>query len=383
MSDSMFNEEQQMLADSARRYVERGYGAAELQASIAHPAGCLPEKWKEFGELGWLGIALPEADGGFGGSLSDVCIVSEELGRGVVNEPFVASGIAANMLLAEFAAEDAKEKWLPGLIDGSRRAVLAFLPTDNAYRVPCADVRARTVEGGFALSGMTSLALGLAGADAYVVLARIDDGPKTGLFLLDAGLPGLMVLPCALYDGQGAGRLRLEDVPLAHSMDVQAEPVMLKRLARYIDGAIIAHCAQTVGIMQRAFEISLDYLKTRQQFGKPISANQVVQHRLVDLFVEIEEARALSRAAAGVFDGCRGEDDGARRKYAAAAKACVAQVAKHCWKESVQLHGAIGMTQEYVVGQYVKRLAAAATLYGTEEAQLETVADLTFDVVLA
>ncbi|MFC6283471.1 MULTISPECIES: acyl-CoA dehydrogenase family protein [Polaromonas] len=383
MSDSMFNEEQQMLADSARRYVERGYGAAELQASIAHPAGCLPEKWKEFGELGWLGIVLPEADGGFGGSFSDVCIVSEELGRGVVNEPFVASGIAANMLLAELAVEDVKAKWLPGLIDGSRRAVLAFLPTGNAYRIPCADVRARTVEGGFILGGETSLALGLAGADGYMVLARMDDGPKMGLFLLDAGLPGLTVRPCALYDGQGAGRLRLEDVPVAHALDVQAEPAMLERLARYIDGTIIAHCAQTVGTMQRAFEITLDYLKTRQQFGKPISANQVVQHRLVDLFVEIEEARALSRAAAGIFDECRGEDNGARRKYAAAAKACVAQVAKHCWKEAVQLHGAIGMTQEYVVGQYVKRLAAAATLYGTEEAQLETVADLTFDTVRA
>lgn len=383
MSDSMFNEEQQMLADSARRYVERGYGASELQASITHPSGCLPQKWKEFGELGWLGIVLPEADGGFGGSFSDVCIVSEELGRGVVNEPFVASGIAANMLLAELAAEDVKAKWLPGLIDGSRRAVLAFLPTGNAYRIPCADVRARTVEGGFVLGGETSLALGLAGADGCVVLARIDDGPKMGLFLLDAGLPGLTVRPCALYDGQGAGRLRLADVPVAHALDVQAEPAMLERLARYLDGAVIAHCAQTVGTMQRAFEITLDYLKTRQQFGKPISANQVVQHRLVDLFVEIEEARALSRAAAGIFDECRGEDNGARRKYAAAAKACVAQVAKHCWKESVQLHGAIGMTQEYVVGQYVKRLAAAATLYGTEEAQLETVADLTFDTVRA
>ncbi len=383
MSDSMFNEEQQMLADSARRYVERGYGAAELQASIAHPAGCLPQKWKEFGELGWLGIALPEADGGFGGSFFDVCIVAEELGRGVVNEPFVASGIAANMLLAELAAEDVKEKWLPDLVDGSRRAALAFLPLDNAYDIPCAEVRARTVAGGFVLSGETLPALGLAGADSYVVLACIDAGPTMGLFLVDAGLPGLTVQPCSLYDGQGAGRLRLEDVPLGHALDVQAEPVMLKRLDRCIDGTVIAHCAQTVGTMQRAFEITLDYLKTRQQFGKPISANQVVQHRLVDLFVEIEEARALSRAAAGVFDECAGDDGGTRRKYAAAVKACVAQVAKHCWKEAVQLHGAIGMTQEYVVGQYVKRLAAAATLYGTEETQLEKVADLTLDAVPA
>jgi alkylation response protein AidB-like acyl-CoA dehydrogenase len=381
MSDSMFNQEQQMLADSARRYVERGYGAAELQASIAHPAGCLPEKWKEFGDLGWLGITLPEADGGFGGTFFDVCIVSEELGRGVVNEPFVASGIAANMLLAELAADGVKEKWLPGLIEGSRRAVLAFLPTGNAYRISCADVQARAVEGRFVLSGATSLALGLAGADVYVVLARIDDGPKMGLFLVDAGLTGLTVLPCALYDGQGAGRLRLENIPVVDALDVQDEPLMLERLDRYIDGAVIAHCAQTVGTMQRAFEITLEYLKTRQQFGRPISANQVVQHRLVDLFVEIEEARALSRAAAAVLDACHGEDDGTRRKYAAAAKACVAQTAKHCWKEAVQLHGAIGMTQEYVVGQYVKRLAAAANLFGTQEAQLETVADLTFDAI--
>ena len=381
MNDSMFSQEQQMLADSARRYVERGYGAVALQASIAHPAGCLPEKWKEFGDLGWLGIALPEPDGGLGGSFFDACIVSEALGHGVVNEPFVVSAIAANMLLAELATGIVKEKWLPSLIDGSRRAVLAFLPTGNAYRIPCADVRARAVEGGFVLSGATSLALGLAGADVYVVLARIDDGPKLGVFLIDAGSLGLTVLPCALYDGQGAGRLRLQDVPVGDALDVQDEPLMLERLSRCIDGTVIAHCAQTVGTMQHAFEITVDYLKTRQQFGRPISANQVVQHRLVDLFVEIEEARALSRMAAAVFDEYHGEDGGIRRKYAAAAKACVARTAKHCWKEAVQLHGAIGMTQEYVLGQYVKRLAAAGTLYGTEDVQLETVADLTFDAM--
>lgn len=382
MTELFFNQDQQMLADSARRYVERGYGPAELEASLVHPSGCLPQKWLEFGELGWLGVALPEADGGLGGSLRDVCIVAEELGRGAINEPFVASGVAASVLLAEIASEAVKQAWLPGLTDGSRRLALACLPLDNIAALPGIEARALSGEHGFVLSGETSLVLGAAGADGYIFQARLADDAGTGLFLVEADSPGLTVLPCALYDGQRAARLHLEGVAVASALVVQAAPLMQELLARYADYVVVAHCAQTVGTLQRTFEITLDYLKMRQQFGRPISANQVVQHRLVDLFVEIEEARALNWVAAGILDECRGEDAERRRKYVVAAKACVAQVAKHCWKEAVQLHGAIGMTQEYAVGQYVKRLAAASILYGTEEFQLEQLAELSFGTAI-
>lgn len=382
MTELSFNPDQRMLADSARRYVERGYGAADLEASLAHPSGCLPQKWREFGELGWLGVALPEADGGLGGSLRDVCIVAEELGRGAINEPFVASGVAPCVLLAEIASEAVKQAWLPGLIDGSRRLALACLPFDNTAALPGIEASALSGEHGFVLSGETSLVLGAAGADGYIFQARLADDAGVGLFLVEAGAPGLTVLPCALYDGQRAAQLQLEGVAVAAALVVQAAPVMHELLARYADYVVVAHCAQTVGTLQRTFEITIDYLKMRQQFGRPISANQVVQHRLVDLFVEIEEARALNWVAAGILDECRGEDAARRRKYAVAAKAFVAQAAKRCWREAVQLHGAIGMTQEYAVGQYVKRLAAASTLYGTAEFQLEQFAELSLGTAI-
>ena len=201
---------------------------------------------------------------------------------------------------------------------------------------------------------------------------------ELAVFLLPASTLGLQVHPLVLYDGQHAAHLRMEQAQAPEPLLQGPAALVMARLEQAMQVAMLAHCAETVGAMQRAFDITLDYLKTRKQFGKAIAANQVVQHRLVDLHVEIAEARALT------FDGAAqiarlSDDSTLRRRQVAATRSCVVQAARHVWEESVQLHGAIGMTDEYQVGRYVKRLALACTLFGGLEEQLEELAALALD----
>ena len=379
MSDLILDDAQQMLADSVRKYVERGYGASVRRASIDHPQGCSPERWEEFAELGWLALPVPEEDGGLGGSISDICVIAEELGRGLVNEPFVASAVLGAMLLADVASTTVRMQWLPGIAEGSQRVAFAPWEPGARFDMGAIDTRAEPIDKGFRLHGEKTLVPGGAGADAYLLAARLADSGLIGLFLIPAATEGLTVTPQVFYDGQHATRLRMDGMLAVDALAVGPAAEVLALLEKAMDRAIVAHCAETVGVMARTFDITLDYLKTRKQFGRAIAANQVVQHRMVDLYVEIEEARALTRAAATQL-AQQGEKDASslRRRYSAAAKACVSLAAKHVWEESVQLHGAIGMTEEYAVGKFIKRLALASTLYGGVEFQLERLVEVSF-----
>lgn len=367
-----------MLADSARAYIERGYGAAVRARSLQHASGCEPQRWQEFADLGWLGLAIPEAHGGLGGSLPEVCTVAEELGRGLVVEPFMASAVLGATALRALAPPAICSEWLPNLADGSRRiAVGAWEPGGGFdHRVVRLQARAEGVAG-YRLDGAKSLVLGGAGADAWLVLARIEAADRMAAFLVPAGAAGVAQTPLALYDGQRAVHLALDGVQVATPLCEGAEAVLLARLGWALDVALLAHAAETVGTMQRAFDITLDYVRTRQQFGRTIASNQVVQHRLVDLMVEITEARALTRHTAEQMDWPAPAQAAARDldRAVAGTRACVAAAARHVWEESVQLHGAIGMTDEYIVGAYVKRLAAACNLFGAVEQQYARLAD--------
>lgn len=357
------DDNQQMLADSATRYLERGYGPAARTASAAHTDGCDPARWAEFAEFGWLALAIPEQDGGLGGSLVEVCVLAEQLGRGLVVEPFVAGGLLPGLLLAALPAGALRDSWLANISSGTAR--LAFAPWEPQARHRTAAVATLAEFRGsqWILNGAKSLAPGAAGADAFIVCARTGAG-TLGLFLIDAKASGLTVQTRSLYDGRHAASLVLAGVKDAHLLTEGADAEVLQLIDHVMDRVAIAHCAETTGAMAQALDITRGYLATRKQFGKAISGNQVIQHRLVDLFVEIEEARSLVRAAAL----------SPTPRMAAAASAYIAQAARHVWEESIQLHGAIGMTEEYVIGNYVRRLALAASLYGDAHHHLERLA---------
>lgn len=364
-TDTETETDRQMLTDSVRRFVERGYNAEHRNASIAHPHGCLPDVWQSFGEFGWLALSVPQVDGGMGASAADTCAVAEELGRGAINEPFLACAVLANSLLVSFAPDTVRSAWLPELMAGNRR--IAFSSAD--------DLKVTCIDGVYRVSGQTSFVAGGAGADGYLLTAEIDAGENSGVFLISANTPGVTIKPCTLYDGQRAAFLHLDDAKFDNVLWIGPPSQLRLSLRQIMDRVTVVHCAETVGAMQRAYDITLGYLKIRKQFGRAIASNQVIQHRLVDLLIQIEEARALTHAAALALDDSNGDATDSLR-YAAAAKAYTAQAARHVWKETVQLHGAIGMTQEYELSQFVKRLAAASTLYGSEETHLERLAEI-------
>ena len=378
MSAYTLDAQQEMLADSARNYLSRRT-TPKHDATQADRQATESSRWAEMASLGWLALPVPEAYGGLSGSMADICALAEELGRGVVNEPYIASAVLAGMLLADVAPPSVRDDWLPALADGSRRLALAVW--EPGARSDWTEVNTRATQDGadWRLDGNKVLVLGGTGADGLLVSACISGSKDLGIFLLPAGGQGQRLVAQTLFDGQGAAELTMARATGASLLHRGEPSAVLGLLEVALDRATLTHCADTVGAMAQAFALTREYLGTRSQFGKPIAANQVVQHRLVDLFVEIEEARSLMRMTASLYADTGIDKVAPQRRHVAATKAFVAQVARHVWEESVQLHGAIGMTQEYEVGAYVKRLALAVNLYGDATFHLERVACSSLD----
>ena len=365
MSAFVLTDNQAMLAESARKYVERGYDAAVRKASLAAPYATAPERWREFAELGWLALALPEADGGLGGSTADLCVLGEELGRGLVVEPWLGSAVLAAGLLARAGTAAQRAAWAESLATGDKRLALAVWERGARFDATQVGTTALRDGAGWRIDGEKELVLGAGGADGLIVSARA--GEATGLFLVPAQAPGVSIRAHALIDGTWAAQVRLSGVVLAEESRLTGGAVELERA---LDAAQLVHAAEAIGAMARAFEITLDYAKTRKQFGRAIAQYQAIQHRLVDLMVAIEEARALVLAAAHIDES----QDTARRAHVAAACAYTAQAARLMWEDCVQLHGAIGMTDEYQLGAYVRRLARSQVLFGDAGRHLERLA---------
>ncbi len=373
MSAYTLNEQQEMLADSARSYLSRSKAAkphSQQAVDLANDAA----RWSEMADLGWLALPVPEPYGGLSGSMADICALTEELGHGVVNAPYIASAVLAGMLLTDVAPQAVLDQWLPALADGSKRLALAAWEPGARFDLTEVNTCATQEGADWHVDGQKVLVLGGSRADGLLVSACISGSQDLGIFLLTADGPGQQRLAQTLFDGQDAANLTMHSASGATLLCRGERSKVLGHLDVALERATLAHCADTVGAMARAFAITREYLGTRSQFGKPIAANQVVQHRLVDMFVEIEEARSLMRMTASLYDSTGSDSAAMLKRHLAATKAFVAQVAHHVWEEAVQLHGAIGMTQEYEVGAYVKRLALATNLFGDAALHLERVA---------
>ncbi|MFN0186098.1 MAG: acyl-CoA dehydrogenase family protein [Aquabacterium sp.] len=372
---------QDLLADSAARYVERGYTPAVRAASLSSPHACHPQRWQEFAELGWLALPLPEGDAGLGGTVADLCRLAEALGPATVAEPLLSNGLVAASLLADAGTPAQQQRWLPLLASGERRIAWAAWDAGQRFDALRLDTRAVPVADGWRLSGRKALVLGGGGADALVVSARVDaPGQPTqpGLFIVDAAAAGLSWQPYAMFDGRHAAHVALDDVVVGPDACLDARPAG-PAIARALDLAMVVHAAEAAGAMAAALQITLDYLRTRKQFGRPLAGNQALQHRLVDLHVLIEETRALVQATAEAFDNAPAQ----RPAQVAATKAHASMAARQVWEECVQMHGAIGMTDDYALGRLVKHLAAFCTLFGDADHHLERLADIEADAATA
>jgi len=352
--DFTLTAEQQMLGDSVARFVQNEYDFETRTKIVASGEGGLPANWRIFAENGWLAASCPEEFGGFGGGAIEAAIIAEQFGRALIIEPWLGCAVLATQTL--LASEDAavKADWLPALAEGGGRLAIAWSEAGSRGMPHIVETRAAAEGDTVRLTGGKTLVLGGAGADAFLVSAREAGG--IGLFLVDADAAGLTVTPAPLHDGSIAATLSLDGVP-ARRLAGDGLAALETGLAH----AICALCAELVGGMERAIEISADYLRTRKQFGVTIGSFQSLQHRIADMAAEKELARSMLFAALASIEN----DDAARRASAlSGAKLLVADAARSVCAQAIQLHGGIGMTEECAVGHYFKRAVVAEALFG-------------------
>lgn len=352
--------EQQMLCDSVARFVQNDYDF-ETRIRLVE-AGGSPDTWRVFAENGWLAAAFPETFGGFGGTAVETAVISEQLGRGLVIEPWLGSAILAAQTFLAAASDAQLSDWLPALCDGSRRLALAYSEAQSRGMPHIVATRAEREGSLWRIHGRKSLVLGAPGAHGFVVSARTDGDLASrqgiGLFLVAADAPGLSVAPVRLHDSSITGEVTFDGVSAVALGDPAGG---LPALEHGLAQAIAAQCAELVGCMERSIEITSDYLRTRKQFGVPIAAFQSLQHRLADMAAEMELARSMLFVALASIEN---DDVDTRLSVMSGAKAFVTTAARNVCGQGIQLHGAIGMTEECAVGHYFKRAIVAEAVLG-------------------
>ncbi|SCU91308.1 putative acyl-CoA dehydrogenase [Cupriavidus necator] len=356
-----------------RRFVEKEYTFEQRAQRLRRGVAASDEHWRTFAENGWLAAALPEAHGGLGGlggSVLDTVLIAQEFGRGLVIEPYFGCAVLAAQTFAAAASEAQQHRLLPGLSDGVRRLALAYSETSSRGDPAVVTLTAKRNAGGhYTLRGVKTLVLGALGADGIIVSARLADGPVNAdeaisLFLVDAAASGLSVLPMPLHDGTWAAECRFDAVQVDADALLGDAGNGLAALRHGHAHAIAALGAELVGGMERAIEITADYLKLRKQFGVAIGSFQVLQHRMADMATEMELARSMLYALlAAMASG----DPVAQQYTASQAKARIGRAAKFVCGQAIQLHGGIGMTDEYAVGHYFKRAVVADLLFGNSD----------------
>ena len=363
--DFDLSEEQQLLKDSVTRLLADRYDFESRKRFQTMPEGFSPKLWQDFAELGILGVAFSEEDGGFGGGPVETMIVMEAFGKALVVEPYLASVVLAGGLIRHAGTPEQRASVLPDIVDGSVRFAFAHAERQAGHEL--ADVKASAKKDGdaFVLSGEKGLVLHGDTADRLIVSARFAGGQRDkggiGLFLVDAMAEGVTRRGYPTQDGMRAAEITLENVRVSTS-DVLGEPgAAYPVIERVVDEAIAALCAEAVGVMAEALDMTVDYLKTRKQFGVTIGTFQVLQHRASDMVVALEQARSMAMLATMM---AADENPEERRKAISAAKVQIGRSGRFIGQQAVQMHGGIGMTMEYKLGHLFKRLTMIDILFG-------------------
>ncbi len=374
--DFELSQEQKMLADSAAnfakktspverlrrlRWVPPAGGVEQRHAGQGDPKGWETDAWRQMAELGWLGLFYPESVGGLGLSFFDASLVLEQLGTTLVPEPYVASAVLGGWPLLKCGDEGQQAAFLAPMIEGRTSLALAWQGPDARYDVAKPGAEAKRAKGGWSLAGEKAFVLNGHAADHLVVSAALEGG-GLGLFVVDAGAPGLDVAPFGLMDGHRAARLTLRNVELGEDRRLAAGDAAAA-VEWALDLGAAAACAEGLGIARTVLAMTSDYLKVRKQFGVPIGTFQALQHRCVDMFVQTQLLESTAILAAVRADG---DDAAERRRAVSIAKARLGVGGKYVTHQSIQLHGGIGVTDEHDVGLYFKRMQTLCALFGDE-----------------
>ncbi|HSV45986.1 MAG TPA: acyl-CoA dehydrogenase family protein [Ramlibacter sp.] len=362
-------EDRRMLADSLNRFVAEQYGFDKRDHIARSAHGFSPEIWRQLAEIGVIGALFGEADGGFGGAGFDIAVVFEALGRGLVVEPLLGSLLVGSAIAAAGNAQ--QKELLAGLIDGSTIAALAHDEPGSHYELARVQTRAERSGAGWVLSGAKAVVLQGEQAGVFLVSARsggaIDDEAGLSLFLVPAATPGLKVQGFPSIDGGRVAEIALEGVQLDAGALLGAQGQGYATLEHAVGRGVLALCAESLGAMEAAKAATLDYLRTRKQFGVLIGSFQALQHRMADLLLEIEQARSAVINAAAAIDA----DRITRERALSAAKASIGRIGLLVAEESIQMHGGIGMTWELPLAHYAKRLVMIDHQLGDEDHHLQ------------
>lgn len=360
-----YTQEQRLLQDAIDRFLEKNYGFEQRNAIVESRAGYSPEAWEGLAGLGLLGVLVPEEQGGFGGGGVETMLVMEAMGRHLCVEPWLATAVMAASGVNAVGTADQKGYLLPRIADGSLRFACAFGEPGSRHDLHHVETTARLDGGFWVLNGTKAVVMHGAVADLLVVSARTAgaaaDRDGISLFFVNPAEEGVGGREYPTYDGMRAAEITLEGVQVSSDSLIGVADKGLPVLEMMVDRALAGLCAEAVGIMQTVNRLTLDYLKTRQQFGTPIGRFQALQHRMVDMFMYAEQARSMAMLAAMKVDD---PDPLERRRAVSAAKELIGRTGRLVGQEAIQLHGGIGMTNELALGHYVKRLTAIDTQYG-------------------
>lgn len=375
--DLSYSAEQLALQESATRFLTDRYSPDVRRHIKSSANGFSRDIWRAFAELGWLGLPFAAADGGLDGGMVDIGLMAETFGAALLAEPYLSTVVLCGGLIAASGSSDQRAALVPEIIAG--RLILALAHNEPGGRHSYGAVATRAIRSGGAwqLQGRKSIVLDAPLADHMLVSARIgqdhEDAPL-GLFLVPKSTPGMSISGYPVVDGRWAGNVVLDAVRVAGSAQIGGDEDQASAIEAATDRATTMLAADAIGAMQVLLDRTIDHTKTRVQFGRPLAANQVVKHRMVDMAVRIEEARSITLNAAIRADD--GSSAAIRGRAASGAKVKVAAAARFVAEQAVQLHGAMGVTDELDIGAYFKRIMAYEASYGTSAWHLKRYAAL-------
>lgn len=370
--DFSFSEEQGLLQDSIQRYIQNSYTFDARQKILKTEEGFSRQTWASFAELGWLALPFSEELGGFGGTAVETMIMMEEFGKGLVVEPYVSTVIMAGSVIEAGGTSAHKEGVLAEIMAGTKLASLAYVEPQARFNLADVTTTAKAEGDGYVINGFKGVVLGGPSADVLVVPARTSGGQKDEagitLFLVDASANGISKRDYPTIDGMQASEINLDNVSVPASAVLGEVDRGRALLELGINNGILAVGAEAVGAMEVLYKTTVEYCKTREQFGQPIGKFQVLQHRMVDMFMEHEQAKSLLYMAALRMSE---DDEVEARKAVSALKVQVGKGGRFVGQNAIQLHGGMGMTDELNVGHYFKRITAIETLFGNVDHHLK------------
>lgn len=367
--DFNLTEEQEMLREGVSRFVKENYGFEVRRAVAAADPAFSAEQWQSFADLGWLALTLPEDAGGLECTAIESALVTEQLGSALVLEPYATTAVFAARILEQAADATIRQGSLRAIGEGRLRVAVAHAEPGSRDTLDRVAATARTEGTGYRISGAKILVPHAPSADQLIVSARVNGGAGYGLFLVGCKAPGVRMRSYRLLDATPAADLDLHEVRVEAPALLADSAHAPRVLEEATDRLLLAQVAYALGAMESVLDISAEYVKSRVQFGQPLFKFQATQHRLAEMFVEVQEVRSILYCGLAHLDAERAE----RRRMASAAKAVAAQAGRLVGGLGIQLHGGIGMAEEYRVGHYFKHLVVFEKLYGDTDYHLAQV----------